>query len=105
MRSSCCRLSDVDLMLASRHAPANSVPRRVVDSPDVRRKVSSPMVEFRISSFCNFGNCVEVGMASDGSVVVRDSKDADRRRSLEFTGDEWAAFVAGVKAGEFDTAR
>lgn len=59
------------------------------------------MVDFRVSSFCNWGECVEVGAASNGSVLVRDSKDADRR-TLEFTRDEWVAFVKGVKAGEFD---
>lgn len=60
------------------------------------------MIEFKTSSFCNFGDCVEVGRAPDGSVVVRDSKDAERRQSLTFTTDEWTAFVRGVKAGEFD---
>jgi hypothetical protein len=34
--------------------------------------------------------------------VVRDSKDPERRTSLVFTRDEWTAFVAGVKNGEFD---
>lgn len=60
------------------------------------------MIEFRISSFCSLGGCVEVGQAPDGTVVVRDSKDPDRAAELVFDGAEWAAFVAGVKAGEFD---
>ncbi|MDN5930577.1 MAG: DUF397 domain-containing protein [Pseudonocardia sp.] len=60
------------------------------------------MNEFRISSYCTVGGCVEVGQSPDGSVVVRDSKDAERRRTLTFTTDEWTAFVRGVKAGEFD---
>lgn len=60
------------------------------------------MIEFKTSSFCNLGDCVEVGQSSDGSVVIRDSKDADRATSLRFTNDEWSAFVRGVKAGEFD---
>ena len=59
------------------------------------------MIEFKVSTFCNRGDCVEVGMAADGNVIVRDSKDADRS-SLVFTSDEWTAFVKGVKAGEFD---
>lgn len=62
------------------------------------------MIEFKTSSFCNFGDCVEVGQSSDGSFVVRDTKDAERRQALTFTRDEWAAFVAGVRAGEFDPA-
>jgi hypothetical protein len=35
------------------------------------------------------------------SVLVRDSKDPSAV-VLAFTPDEWAAFVAGVRAGEFD---
>jgi hypothetical protein len=61
----------------------------------------SAMVVFKISSFCNIGACVQVGAAPDGSVLVRDSKDAEQR-TLEFTREEWVAFVRGVKAGEFD---
>jgi Domain of unknown function (DUF397) len=61
------------------------------------------VIDFRVSSFCNFGNCVEVGQALDGSVVVRDSKDADGLL-LAFTREEWLAFVQGVKVGEFDLA-
>lgn len=60
------------------------------------------MVEFKISSFCNLGGCVEVGRG-DGVVLVRDTKNRDRE--LEFTHEEWAAFVLGVKRGEFDLTR
>jgi Domain of unknown function (DUF397) len=63
--------------------------------------IEFPVIEFKVSSFCNRGDCVQVGMAPDGTVIVRDSKDADRL-SLIFTSDEWTAFVKGVKAGEFD---
>jgi Domain of unknown function (DUF397) len=35
------------------------------------------------------------------AVAVRDSKDPDGPR-LVVTPDEWRAFAAGVKAGEFD---
>ena len=61
------------------------------------------MIEFRVSSFCSFGNCVEVGRSPEGSVVVRDTKDYTQQL-LTFTDEEWTAFVAGVKAGEFDFA-
>ena len=47
------------------------------------------------------GGCVEVTQALDAAVAVRDSKDPDGPRLL-FVPDEWRAFVAGVKAGEFD---
>ena len=60
------------------------------------------MTEFKISSFCNFGGCVEVGRTPDGAVLVRDTKD--RALQLAFTDEEWVAFVAGVKNGEFDFA-
>lgn len=60
------------------------------------------MIEYRTSSFCNFGGCVEVGLAPDGSVAVRDSKDPERAATLVFDRAEWTAFVRGVRAGEFD---
>jgi uncharacterized protein YeaC (DUF1315 family) len=59
------------------------------------------MIEFRVSSFCSLGTCVEVGRTPDGAVLVRDTKDR-AQQALAFTPDEWTAFVAGVKAGEFD---
>lgn len=52
------------------------------------------------SSFCNFGDCVEVKRSDSGIVKVRDSADPNTR--LFFTSDEWSAFIAGVKNGEFD---
>lgn len=61
------------------------------------------MIEFRTSSFCSLGDCVEVGKSPDGSVIVRDTKDAERSQALTFTRDEWVAFLAGVRAGEFDS--
>ena len=61
------------------------------------------MTNYRTSSFCSMGNCVEVGRSADGVVLVRDTKDR-AQQALTFTDDEWAAFVAGVKAGEFDFA-
>ena len=61
------------------------------------------MINFKVSSFCSMGNCVEVGRTADGVVLVRDTKDR-AQQALAFTDDEWAAFVAGVKAGEFDFA-
>jgi len=46
------------------------------------------------------GDCVEVRPA-DGGIAVRDSKHPGGPQ-LSFTKSEWAAFVAGVRAGEFD---
>jgi hypothetical protein len=47
------------------------------------------------------GNCVEVARNLPGVVAVRDSKDRTGP-VLVFTPDEWHAFAAGVRAGEFD---
>jgi len=56
------------------------------------------------SSFCpNGGSCVEVALRPDGGVAVRDSKDRGGP-TLGFTAAEWTAFLAGVRAGEFDLA-
>jgi hypothetical protein len=60
------------------------------------------VVDYKISSFCSLGDCVEVGQMPGGAVTVRDTKDPERRMALTFTRDEWDAFVKGVKAGEFD---
>lgn len=56
---------------------------------------------FRASSFCGGGSCVEVAVLHDGRVAVRDSKDRDRSVQV-YSATEWRAFVAGVKSGEFD---
>jgi hypothetical protein len=52
------------------------------------------------STFCSDSNCVEVGQDGD-QVLMRDSKHPDTA-PLAFTRDEWAAFLEGAKAGEFD---
>lgn len=53
------------------------------------------------SSRCDTGNCVEV-MFEDGYVHVRSNVNGAMSPALAFTPAEWEAFVAGVKAGEFD---
>lgn len=53
------------------------------------------------SSRSGSGNCVEVAFDESAAVGVRDSKDPDGP-TLSFTQAEWSAFIAGVKAGEFD---
>jgi predicted secreted Zn-dependent protease len=55
---------------------------------------------WRKSSASNTTNCVEVRFAG-ALVFLRDSKDPAGAK-LTFTADEWAAFVAGVQAHEFD---
>jgi hypothetical protein len=48
------------------------------------------------------GNCVEVAHTSDGALIgVRDTKNR-ARGTLVFSRDEWLAFIASAKDGEFD---
>jgi hypothetical protein len=60
--------------------------------------------EWRKASYSssNGGQCVEVALAPS-AVAVRDSKDP-AGPNLVVLAAEWGAFVAGVKAGEFDLA-
>ena len=55
---------------------------------------------WRKSRHSTSGNCVEVRLHG-GRVEVRDSKDP-RGGVLRYTADEWDAFIAGAKDGEFD---
>jgi hypothetical protein len=57
---------------------------------------------WRKSSACNgAATCVEVALLPDGGVAVRDGKHPDSP-VLVFTPEEWAAFTAGARDGEFD---
>lgn len=61
--------------------------------------------EWQRSSFCRTdsvtGNCVEVRKLTEcNGVLVRNSRYPTE--VLAFTGDEWAALVAGIRAGELD---
>jgi hypothetical protein len=49
---------------------------------------------------CDTGQCVEAASVGD-SIAVRDSKDPDGPM-LRFSRDEWNAFVASVRSGDFD---
>jgi hypothetical protein len=55
---------------------------------------------FKSSRSYGGGSCVEVSSAN-GGIGVRDSKDPNGAQ-LWFNPAEWAAFVAGVRDGEFD---
>jgi hypothetical protein len=49
----------------------------------------------------NGGDCVEVAVNLTGIVAVRDSKDRTGG-TLVFTPSQWAVFLDGVRAGDFD---
>ncbi len=65
-----------------------------------------PDLTWRISSFTegqggNGGTCVQTAALSNGRVAVRNSNHPDAGTVI-FTRAEMAAWVTGVKAGEFD---
>jgi Domain of unknown function (DUF397) len=53
------------------------------------------------SRACNNSACVQVAHLPGGMVALRDSKDTAKAAHV-FDSEEWAAFVTGVRAGEFD---
>lgn len=57
-----------------------------------------------IKSSCSnaTGNCVELAALPGGHVAVRNSRDP-YGPALVYTRDEIAAFVAGARAGDFDS--
>lgn len=59
-------------------------------------------VGFHKSSYSgNNGSCVEVGTCDcQNEVLVRDTKDREGP-VLSFSTGSWAAFIDGVKAGDF----
>lgn len=57
-------------------------------------------MDWKKSSFSGGAGCVEVAVDDDGVVLVRHTRYPDP--ALVFGPQEWAAFVQGVKAGEFD---
>jgi hypothetical protein len=62
--------------------------------------VVSGNVDWRISSLCDSGACV--GVYRHGEfIIVGNSSDPGASVS-QFTKQEWGAFIAGVKLGEFD---
>lgn len=59
-------------------------------------------LQWRTSSFTDPETCVEVADLPDGGRLVRDTKLGEGSPVLRYTSAEWQAFIAGVKAGEFD---
>ncbi|MDQ0824571.1 hypothetical protein QFZ60_000744 [Arthrobacter sp. B2I5] len=58
-------------------------------------------VRFERSSYCANSCCVEVAVVSRaGIVLVRSSQVPDAQ--ITFSAEEWRAFLAGVKNGEFE---
>jgi len=55
-------------------------------------------IEWRHSSSCNGGTCVEVA-SLDGRIGVRDSESP--ANVITFSASSWRDFLAGVENGEF----
>lgn len=52
------------------------------------------------SSYCTDNACVEVAVAENGDILVRDGLSSGP--PLWFSPAEWQQFIAGAKDGEFD---
>lgn len=64
--------------------------------------LTDPSEQWRRSSHCASGACVEVRvLGADAGVLVRDSKQVGGP-ILAFDVDEWRSFLAGVRGAEFD---
>jgi hypothetical protein len=57
-------------------------------------------LEWRRSSRCNGGNCVEVSVQGD-VIMVRSSADP-QGSTLAVSRDTWRDWISGAKAGIFD---
>jgi uncharacterized protein DUF397 len=59
---------------------------------------------WRKSSFSGYnGSCFEIARLRSDRIGVRDTKDRGSGPVLVFNQDEWTAFLAGLRAGEFDS--
>lgn len=62
-------------------------------------RIGMPGPPWRKSSYSGANGCVEV-QELDDRVTIRNSRDRNGP-VLEFTSQEWRAFVKGVRDGEF----
>lgn len=59
-------------------------------------------IVWRKSSLSVDGNCVEVAWIADSQQWALRQSQSPAGPVLAFTQEEWAAFVGGVRLGEFD---
>lgn len=62
--------------------------------------LQTPPVSWRKASFCGKSECLEVA-SHNGTVILRNSAQP-HITPLNFTTEEFALFLQGAKAGEFD---
>ena len=61
---------------------------------------------WRTSSYSgNGGECVEVGRAAGGMIMVRDTKDRAGGPACRYTPAGWRAFVARIRSGAGEPGR
>jgi predicted secreted Zn-dependent protease len=58
-------------------------------------------LSWRIAAKCDGGACVRV--ASAGEIIFLGDSKSPEGPTLSYTRNEWEAFVAGIKSGDFDT--
>ena len=49
----------------------------------------------------NGGECVEVGRADNGTILVRDTKDHGQGAACRYTPAGWRAFTAAIRSSDF----
>jgi Domain of unknown function (DUF397) len=75
---------------------------RFVPSHEALPVSPATQLDWQHSRMCSInGSCVEIAALSGGGVAIRDGKLGEASPVLTFTQEEWDAFAAGVKAGEF----
>ncbi|GAA4563252.1 DUF397 domain-containing protein [Planotetraspora kaengkrachanensis] len=57
--------------------------------------------DWTTASRCGSSNCVEVAAFAQGTISMRDNKQKNSP-VLEFSREEWRAFIAAVKTGDFE---
>jgi len=62
--------------------------------------VSADDLDWRVSRACEGGGCV--GVARQGELMLIGNANDPGAPVSRFTVQEWTAFVAGVKLGDFD---
>jgi hypothetical protein len=59
--------------------------------------VTPQSTDWRKSSRCSHGDCVEVGVLTGHSVAIRDTKNDDAGPVLVFTGNSWRRFIRHIQ--------
>lgn len=59
-------------------------------------------IEWKKSTRCGTNACVEVAFLETYPLKIAVRNTDDPAVTVYFTEDEWNAFIAGVKTGEFD---